>query len=84
MRHSRWSDAHDAGCGGNRQFAHQAQASLLEQQREAAVRTRPGYSDAQHAVLWTVGAWHTGLDDAGVLEEVEVSPAQVLPAVRLA
>ena len=35
-------------------------------------------------MLRTVGAWHTGLDDAGVLKEVEVPPAQFLPVVRFA
>ena len=35
-------------------------------------------------MLRTVGARHAGLDDAGVLEEAEVPPAQFLPVVRLA
>lgn len=76
-------DTDDAG-GGDRPLAHQQQRDPLEQQGEPAVRSGSGNVDAQHAVVGAVGARDTCRDNAGVPEEIEVPPAQLLPVVRLA
>lgn len=72
----------DAG-GGDRHLAHEGERRLLEQDGKAAVGAGPGDPHPQDAVFGTAHPRHPRLDEAVMLEEVEVPPGCLLPVVRL-
>jgi hypothetical protein len=77
-------DANVPGDGLYRHLTGQKHDRLLEKQREAAPFTSPRDIHSVDAVLGTFDAWNPGLDQAMVLEEVEMPPSELLEIMGLA
>ena len=76
----------------DRQVAGHPDRPRLEQEREPTARSRPRDRHGPHAMLRACHAWHAGMDERLVPEEVQMPPhaparvmhrASVLPAPRL-
>ena len=78
------ADADDAGRGQHRHLPQQGHGRLLEQQSEAAALPSPRRLDPPGPMVWAIHPRYTPDDVAVILEDVEVSPGELLEVMGLA